>query len=658
MPFRSNILAVIIGSLCAAAGAHAQSGVINPLYAFGDEKLCPIPGVAAGVVELANCKASHGPIDLDRRDILTVLLERYPIVPKNRQQYAMTPDELLLARLVPVNCGTDKKACAAPVITTAEARFEDDENALLFRRSLLRVFEAAYSGGAAGFYVRPNVGSKLRGAPDAPERACSKATNTTQTKSGETNMKTQDKCVDVSKALQPIYDEVFNNITKRKDAEEICPDFAGADASWDAFFGCYRPLNNPLDDDMMISMFLAGDAPFIVSFGAPDLTDLKRFPAVSSKSAPVTSALFPPRSTNKDARVASNSKDTKDKSFERNWILTKNAAEFAKRKPDGAEFGSEFDLGDGGDDASVTAEAAIGYRFKRDFDRKGGDKFAFAITPHVSIRQAPTKIKVFPDEKDLTFNANGEPQPVSKEIAFATLFAGVRADLEFKSKDWAPQNLGELAEIDNDKREALAKSGLAPIDHKMSLTLGAFTDNYFDQQGSQIAVGWSPGSNGFVPGYRRPTRLSFGRREGQSSVDGGLDLGDWLRSGYFEFDAELVVDHVEYGRSPRDFSKVNASVREVSPDATRYGVDAETSFQWKNIFSPSTDDARVEIGASYQLRRDFDDPDDDLSNYSVHIKFLDVLAEKYDIGFEYSDGADILTTEESESFNFTLELGF
>ncbi len=596
-------------AFCLTTSALAQS-VVNPLYELKQKELCKPPeGQALNSVE-------HRARLADAAKLW--LLKKFPVTAEHRCEFELSQRELLKLRIAPIESSTPeqckgKKDWSIKAQNLApQIRFKDQDNALRFRNSLLRIFEASFSGGTNGFLVVRN------------------STNLTNP---------------------------------------------------DAKLKSYRPLQDPIQDDLAVRRFLDGQDDFQIICANPSQSGTLMIAgvkvqgnegAIETRNQDDTTARPTQSESSSDVLITAKSQSSSwvqpvrgvlsslaqnhnwavDEAKGHSWTgqlkIVKDKSQFTATKPEGISIGTEFDRDASSNQSDLSVNAAIGYRFNFvDFNQKKPTEFgtSLSLVPFLSIDQKQADVAV--QDTDNPFFLNGEPNVTKGKFASATIFGGIRGEFENVKPACANQNCG-----------GYWNNGLRLPGQKFTGTIGLFTDNYSDQQGFQVEAGYSPGFLSVIPGYRQASRIDLG--SGMVNSDPGEPLGllNSFTSGYFEWNASIIGDRVEYARAPRDRESLPPEDRLESPDASRLGIDADFKVRWNNVFSLPGDDAGLQFSAKYKFREGLESGQRTVQDFNSELLLTDLLNKRYKFGLTYRVGRDLLTLDKFDLVGVKVETAF
>ena len=622
--------------------AYAQE-VKNPLYSMQDKNIC------SGLYNSGKIK-EHTPL---RVNLLEDLGKSFPLSPK-ADELDLSYIDLLKKRLAPhsvytvtsfsgsqnnptpskiTELGPQQYSAASKVYVlnsksiwehfsvdpkskstlrykSPSELYKDNANDWRFRRSLLRVFEAAYSGGVGDFQVSPLAKSA------APKRF---------------------------EELAKQYADLSMALLSDKNPPNL--------SSWQDFTQNYRPLKNTFEDEIVIILFLE------------DIEEKIKHKAQKDRGVFAINCTengeSPPRSTQtlqkfRKKLVAGakehtykNNKETKYK-ITGKWRWAEDSDGFVDKSDKGASLSFEIDENKESDGSVVMVDAALGYSLT--LKREGNIHRSKTITPFVSIQQDQQEVTVF----DFDNMENGFDPEVTKEASFALadVLGGLRFDNERKSAPCtrtANSNCG-LSDLE-------WSSGRQVTYHAASLELAVVTDNYLDQQGFFAEASYTPGFLlNRIPNYRQNERLFWTKSPAPKVRGNTLNSWDVLFSTRFNWDLKGIIDHKEFARAPRDHKTPQPADRKTNSDASRYGFDFNGTFSWNNIFSIPADKARVEASFKYDVRDRFEGDGNRLWYFETGIKLTDTQSGRYTVGFKRWDGHNFLTEAPREGYGIELAI--
>lgn len=630
-----HIIAVLI-AITITMGAAAQE-VVNILY-----------GLKAKTCSPALDTISEGQLStISTDEILIGLQGKFPIVARRTCDMQKSPIDLIRSRVAPSKSDHDSGTCGLGIKRLNPnlsdlARFADDEekidkapktnkkpdalkkddNALRFRRSLLRIFEAAYSGGANDFIVFPKA--------EAPT---------------DFNVEMQNQ-IDAGNRTGPVIE-------------------------WPEFINAYVPRKSNVDDDLLLYLFLKAGAdqkPFTVACAPKDKSGRNKvLSLIQNEHLPSGFELNEQESTilvqSANSVFANFSKPHKYKSIDSRlgfsgagegaFRLLKDREQFTARKPEGAKIGTEFDLEVSDDQSEVTADAALGYVLTintKDKSNIDSDGATWNIIPYLEIDQGAAAVAQL-DEKN-PFFADGTENLSRRNIAFAEIKSGLRLEVEPHGVYCSPINADN-----NCPRNRRAETiGLRRPANRFILDLSYFTDNYLDIQGVQYEFGYSPAFFAGIPGYRDSSSI-LGRGYVEED-DRPLNAVSTLSHGRFKWDTTFVLDRLEYARPPKDDTTLDPSDRIDPPDAFRAGLDFEMALQWGNIFALPSDKARLEVGGKYSFREPNESGIATIRNYEAFVRLNDTQNDKLSVEIKYGQGRGNVGLKDKETIGFEIGTKF
>jgi|GEM_PF-5752823 len=315
------------------------------------------------------------------------------------------------------------------------------------------------------------------------------------------------------------------------------------------------------------------------------------------------------------------------KPFTQELILTKDPGEFASSSPKAAEIGLSIE---GAKTSSLGVDAALGYSLSRsdtiaksvlceeekkaqaggasqDSNKKPKPVFCKpgnkrAYTAYLAYTQKQTEEKLF--DETLPRLANGDAQVVSREFAYGTFTAGLRADYEF------------IGYVD---QETLRRN----IGSKSSLSIEYLTDNFQEFEATKAAATWHP------PAWFDIHRIGYRRNVDLAPVGDRISL---------KWDVNSVFDYINYIEPPLDFDSPIEDDRINVSDYARWGFDFKADTTFRLPFTLKDDSNQLVLGYKHKYRKPLDGSftDAGLNVYSVSMKkFLGVLDS---VTIEYEDG--------------------
>ncbi|MAK62552.1 MAG: hypothetical protein CMK09_16400 [Ponticaulis sp.] len=624
--YAKHLLCLVVFVLGLSSAVHADE-TVNPLYLSG--LLECSDGLYSDEEPAEPEKPPKSPVlrpgEVSSDCVLMTLQKRFKLVAADSDEFLLSTKALIRKRLVP-NCNgveAEKKAeCRREPKYDSIVRFEEQGAAFRFRRSLLRLFEAGFSGGTEKLVV------------------------------------------------------VFD----RADLDNLA-NTGHAPANVATTCSLYRPLRDPYADDKVISAFVDGSSPLHV-FRYPRLSDIdkKTVPSadqrqmiLSARRAELEAELMSiagtddclaDHETTRTIMTLVSAGDYLAKKREyggtgddAKWTgklhVVKGIDQFDAEKPEGAELKFPFNFTKNSDRSSVALDAAIGWNFKTDLwkvfpsiDSKDGRSWSLDVTPFVSISQSEVEEKIY--DLNAPLNPDGSmPLVPDNTVAFANIYGGIRVDLNEKDV------CAETCETGKNDRPWSFRGVKSP-GHSVSFTAAAITDNYSDQQGLLLELGLEPGLGGHLLGYRKYDIL-YGNDEISSR---NVGLKTVLARTQFKWSAEGVLDYLDFSRAPKDYSDPDPTARNDDDEKFRFGLDAKVGTYLPNIFATPGEDSRFAIEAEWQHRKNISGSEDSSDLYSIGLTVTDVINERLDLGVTYERGEDLTNGNELKTIELELKSKF
>lgn len=691
--------------------------VRNPAYDLSRDKLCASPSHGRRITDEKQSAINAWNKNVTRQrvgedvlwmvepnHVLQNLLNRHPLKLNLTTARQEGFDEALLEAIAP--CHSDLSKCwadaeKAKAQPSPELRIDAaNPEALRFRRSLLRLFEAAETGRANGFVVLREDWLEALEAKLNAELASEKGRELVARVSTELTVKLV-VGLDAERASDLIA-ELMHEFADGEVDDEF--DRSGKSIIEKRRFSptSYRPLVDEVLDDFLIREFVGGRPSFAVvchtgeagrtplRFSSSDLpaialpvalagslagdeTPAKRS-ALALLSAGNTNSIRTSTRSEAFARGLSqigSSQKTDLLKFpgykaERQLVLLKSPDDFAKGSGDAeaASVGAVF--GGSNEGSALTVDAALGYRFKWSRDltnapllevaKSSRQSREFTLTPFASISQIPIDAVV------LAPTAEDPSATDETSIGLATLSLGLRWD--FDGARIRPA--GAWADVDE------TRVSLRPRPTwKGTIVAEAFTDNFNQQNGTRLGLEISPWDLFNVPGYRKPFDFDRADREffsGSVRQQDPLGWGHWTTGLIGTFNISAAVDQIDYTKAPLDFStpfggdrrtvvelgEITEGDRVTADEFFLYGANFNASLTKRNLFGAAADDGWVRLKIDYRVRDGFEGEfgTEDFLALSATVKHPELSDLSF--GIEYSEGLDFKSLQDADTLKFTL----
>tara|TARA_R110002110_G_scaffold351565_1_gene561564 strand:- start:556 stop:2637 length:2082 start_codon:yes stop_codon:yes gene_type:complete len=544
---------------------------------------------------------------------------------------------------------TQCKALAALPNVSPEERFSENAGALVIRRSLLRLFEAAERGGTKEFavIVTENV---LKGHSETP---------------------------------------VYRPLVSQLDDDIALAEYLNAPSNHEPFaVVCTKPsypnkkdeLDSPSKPTIYAHVENVRPKPVVRKFNAiKPVTDFNIVwtPARTlahgwqpdGKNVPVER--YPNR-----CRPNSHTKCKLKVTPSVKFVLVKDSSQFVSGE-EGASFGTTVPRDTNGakttnaNDVKFEADAALGLRFqssRKESRTFNGEKNSsvqistvdkFAATPFVSIKQTN------PKQIYITSAPGTTLETAQKTIAYAEMAAGVR--FEFQGEYFRRENLKGADTFANlTTGQFLDGQRYTAPGWSLALSGEYIGDNYNLQSASRIAFEVSPPANIFfnAPGYRRPYALDSRTRRRPSSNTMAQDQVTWLDSLitglHLKWDAQMALEYLDFSRRPRDFEALpeidpatgilGIAYKDSFPEYGLVGTNLSIELSKRGFLGLKSDSADMSLKLQH-IYRDSLGSKESSERWEATWKITDPIESKRSIELTYSDGEDYRSTQEDESLS-------
>lgn len=637
----SNLSKTVLSAaaVCMVGGpslsAHAKT-VRNPLYDFAGEK--------AEICSYTKDESEVGAVS--KKTILTTLLKRYSlswnyeVFLQRQEKKDVTQQQTSLASLdlgalvagkiapcydpVRAFATLDKQGCRSMTnglpeyYRAAHLRFKGKDTELAMRRAILRLFEAVNTGIVEGLYVKP-----VEWKAPYPGKA------------GETIYASQ-----------------------------------------------YRPLVDPLIDDIVIGRFLTGQPSFEI-----------RCAEVTKKPASGTSAAEQPvewqpatLATTVLEAPSGDTIDFKAPSPENKLLLVsagqailsaqaggekmggtgklrflKTIDDFAKSQSDasGAEFGlvdtSELKGGNDKSDDGILANLVLGYQLSwqtpSESDLKKAKKLKkqwsdFSIkkqtlTPYFRLSQKPTD-EVIP-------NLANPGETTKREIAYAEYGVGLRyvrsSEMEEQRDNINMNNIGERTSLYGTRRPG----------HAYGVTFEYLTDNYQQLKVWRFGGDFTPSNFLHLPAFRQRQDIYMagrgewarGNRESHS-----LGFRHMLTGWSALWDVKAQLDYLDFDQRALDFSTVIADDRTGDGDGIYYGTRGEFKLLKTGLFGIGPDTPILEFVGDFNHMVS-EKSDEGATKYSLGFTLQHPELKAFNVGLKYFKGREYITRDTNRGLTLT-----